>query len=261
MQFGNVGAATFTVNSDSQIAATAPAEQAGIIDITITTPSGTSALTSADRFTFGSFSTPSVAGVSPISGASTGGTSVSITGAGFSGATAVRFGSAAASSFTVTSSGLITATAPAGTTTVDVTVTNPAGTSAVTPADEYTFTFANNGYAVSLAGSTTTPAVGGSVALTATANKDVGPTPYGLSILDATTGVEIIHAGSGTTLSTSVSQSAASTHRYVGFVSNANAANAQAASSSRAPIPAHPAGSRSARKAATSARKASASGG
>ena len=46
-------------------------------------------------------SIPVVTGRSPISGPTAGGTSVAITGTGFTGATAVKFGSAAASSYTV----------------------------------------------------------------------------------------------------------------------------------------------------------------
>ena len=131
---------------------------------------------------------------------------------------------------TVTSTTQITATAPAGTTTVDVIVVTSGGTSARnTATDQYTYTFSNNGYAITLSASTTSPAAGGSVVLTATANKDVGPTPYGLSIIDVPTGTELLHVGSGATASATVSN-VASTHRYVAMVSNANGANAQAAS-------------------------------
>ncbi|MCZ0983113.1 PxKF domain-containing protein [Streptomyces diastatochromogenes] len=85
--------------------------------------------------------TPALTGVSPYSGPETGGTSVTLTGTGFTDATAVHFGSAPASSFTVLSDTQITATAPAGTPgAVDVTVTTPAGTSATGTADRFTYT-------------------------------------------------------------------------------------------------------------------------
>ena len=62
--------------------------------------------------------------MSPTSGPTAGGTSVTITGTNFTGVTAVKFGTAAASAFTVDSATSITATAPAGSVgTVDVTVT------------------------------------------------------------------------------------------------------------------------------------------
>jgi hypothetical protein len=82
---------------------------------------------------------PTVSGVSPSSGPAGGGTSVTLTGAGFSGATAVRFGSAAAGSFTVNSDTQITATSPAGSGTVDVTVTTPGGTSPTGSADRFAY--------------------------------------------------------------------------------------------------------------------------
>ena len=226
--FGTAPATSFTVNSATSITATAPAGS-GTVDVTVTTPSGTSATSSVDQYTYtGSGGAPSVSGLSPISGTSAGGSTVTISGANLSGATSVKFGSVAATGYTVNSASQITATAPAGTTTVDVTVTTPSGTSPSSAADEYTYTFSNNGYAISLSASSTAPAVGASVVLTATANQDVGPTPYGFSIFDATTGTELIHAGSGTTLSTTVSQSVATTHRYVAEICNSGGANAQA---------------------------------
>ncbi|MCL5770489.1 MAG: IPT/TIG domain-containing protein, partial [Planctomycetes bacterium] len=50
MDFGS-SSATFTVNSSTQITATSPAGS-GTVDITVTTPGGTSATSSADRFTY-----------------------------------------------------------------------------------------------------------------------------------------------------------------------------------------------------------------
>ncbi|HJY59438.1 MAG TPA: hypothetical protein VJ418_23910, partial [Streptosporangiaceae bacterium] len=86
-------------------------------------------------------------------------------------------------------------------------------------------------YSITLAASTTAPAVGGSVTLTATANKDIGPTPYGMSIVDATTGVIVSHVGSGSTFSVTVSQTSAMTQRYVAEIDNSGGVNIQANSS------------------------------
>ena len=58
---------------------------------------------------------PTVTSLSPTSGPTGGGTSVTITGTSFTGATAVTFGATAATGFTVNSATQITATAPAGT--------------------------------------------------------------------------------------------------------------------------------------------------
>lgn len=72
---------------------------------------------------------------------------------------------------------------------------------------------------VTLAASPTTVAVGGTSTLTATASMDVGPTPFYIEIYDTTTGSFIVDCGSGTSCSTSVSQSAASTHSYAAYIS------------------------------------------
>ena len=50
--FGTVAAGNVTVVSDTQITATAPAEAAGTVDVTVRTPYGTSLAVAADRFTF-----------------------------------------------------------------------------------------------------------------------------------------------------------------------------------------------------------------
>ncbi len=83
---------------------------------------------------------PSVQDVSPAAGPAAGGTTVRITGSGFSGATGVEFGSTPATSFTVDSESEITAVSPAGQGTVDVSVTGPAGTSHVATADRFSYT-------------------------------------------------------------------------------------------------------------------------
>ena len=71
--------------------------------------------------------TTSVTSLSPNSGPASGGTTVTISGNGFTGATSVKFGSTAATSYSVVNSTTITAVSPAGTGTVDVTVTTTVG--------------------------------------------------------------------------------------------------------------------------------------
>jgi hypothetical protein len=56
------------------------------------------------------------------------------------------------------------------------------------------------------------------VTLTVTVNCDIGPTPWWLQIFDATTGAPVASWGSGTSFSTVVSQSAASTHSYIAYL-------------------------------------------
>ena len=137
VKFGATAASGYTVISNTQIVATAPAGSAGTVDITVTGPAGTSTTSAADQYTY--ISTPTVTSVSPTSGPGGGGTTVTITGTGFAGATAVTFGGTAATGYTVNSASQITATAPAGSGTVDIRVTTPGGTSATTAADQYTY--------------------------------------------------------------------------------------------------------------------------
>ncbi|MFE9993952.1 IPT/TIG domain-containing protein, partial [Streptomyces avermitilis] len=122
--FGGTPATSFTVNSNTQITATAPAHVAGTAAVTVTGPGGTS-----NSLPFTYIPVPVVIALSPSSGPATGGTSVTIIGTGFTGATAVKFGATNATSFTVLSNNVITAVSPPGAGTVQVTVVTPGGTS------------------------------------------------------------------------------------------------------------------------------------
>jgi hypothetical protein len=141
VKFGATAAASFKVTSATSITAVSPAGS-GTVDVTVTTPEGTSATSSADRFSYvPKGPPPTVTKVSPASGPVAGGTPVTITGTNYSGVTAVDFGANAATSFTVNSATSITAIAPAEAAgKVDVTVTTPNGTSALSAKDHYSFT-------------------------------------------------------------------------------------------------------------------------
>jgi hypothetical protein len=52
VKFGSTNAPSFTVNSATSITAKSPPATKGIVDITVTTPNGTSPLTRSDRFTY-----------------------------------------------------------------------------------------------------------------------------------------------------------------------------------------------------------------
>ncbi len=82
---------------------------------------------------------PAVSSVTPQGGAPAGGSSVTITGSGFTGATNVAFGPTQATSLTVNSDTQITVSSPAGSGTDDVRVTTTKGLSAVTSADGFTY--------------------------------------------------------------------------------------------------------------------------
>ncbi len=81
-----------------------------------------------------------ITSLSPPTGSTLGGTTITINGRGFSNSTAVMFGDVAAATFTVSSDAVIVATAPhADIGFVDVTVATPLGTSAIVPADRFTY--------------------------------------------------------------------------------------------------------------------------
>jgi spore germination protein YaaH len=107
---------------------------------------------------------PAVASLSPGTGNVSGGTSVTITGCGFSGATAVNFGTTAAARFSVNSDGQITATTPAsGSGVVDVTVTTTAGTSTTVSQDHFQFITAGTCTAVTASASPASPSRAGTM--------------------------------------------------------------------------------------------------
>ena len=136
----NPGTSISAVTATS-LTVTSPAGT-GTVDVTVTTPNGTSAINApSDHFTYNAPALPTVTGVSPSSGPTAGGTSVTVSGTNLTGASAVDFGTAnpgtSISAVTATS---LTVTSPAGTGTVDVTVTTPNGTSAINaPSDHFTY--------------------------------------------------------------------------------------------------------------------------
>ena len=138
VDFGGTTAASFTFVSDSQISAVSPAGS-GTVDVTVTTPQGTSPTSIADQFTYSTAPMPSVLSLSPVSGSPGGGTLVTLSGSGFTGVTQVDFGGTTAASFTFVSDSQISAVSPAGSGTVDVTVTTPQGTSPTSIADQFTY--------------------------------------------------------------------------------------------------------------------------
>lgn len=137
VKFGATEASSFTVQSASSITALAP-PGTGVVDVTVTTPAGSSPTGAFDRFTYQAL--PTVLKLSSKSGPPAGGTSVTITGTEFTAAAGVSFGSAPAASFTVNSPTSITAVSPPSVgSTVDVRVTNSVGTSAATSKDHFKY--------------------------------------------------------------------------------------------------------------------------
>jgi plastocyanin len=138
VSFGAAVASAVNVASDTSIVATAPAGNAGAVDLVVTNPDGQSArLTGGYTYVASappppppppSPVAPTVTGVSPSSGTTAGGIAVTITGTGFAAGATVSFGGSAATGVVVSSATSITATTPAHAAgAVDVVVTNSDG--------------------------------------------------------------------------------------------------------------------------------------
>jgi hypothetical protein len=142
--------ATVTAVTDSQITVTAPATPfsgvsgTGVVDVTLTTPAGTSAATAADWFTYWLPGFPMVTAVSPVSGVAggdpSGGDLVTISGSGFTGVISVTFGGTPGV-VTASSDTELSVITPLGAenSTVDVVVQVQAGDSPVVPASHFTY--------------------------------------------------------------------------------------------------------------------------
>ncbi|WP_394663379.1 putative Ig domain-containing protein [uncultured Sphingomonas sp.] len=137
VNFGATSASSFTVNSATQITATAPAGS-GTVNVTVTSPGGTSATGAGNQYRY--VAAPTISAISPTGGSSGGGTPVTITGTDFvNGNTySVSFGATTVPA-TYASATTLTATTPAGTGTATVGVTDTTTGQASTGSVNYTF--------------------------------------------------------------------------------------------------------------------------
>jgi large repetitive protein len=108
--FGGAAATSVVVVSATQITVHTPAHAQGSVNVVVTNPDGQSA-TRTGGFTFGA-PAPILTGVSPRTGRTRGGTSVTLTGRNFASGATVTFGGAAATSVVVVSTTHITAKSP-----------------------------------------------------------------------------------------------------------------------------------------------------
>ena len=140
VNFGANSAVTWNVDSDSQITAVSPAGN-GAVSVWVATDVGSTSSVKGATFSYSTpVSPPTVAGVAPTTGPTTGGTTVTISGSGLTGAVAVAFGAQQATGVTVVSDTQITALSPASLAgTVDISVTGPGGASAASTADQFTY--------------------------------------------------------------------------------------------------------------------------
>jgi hypothetical protein len=140
VKFSSTGASLpVTYVSPTQVTVLAPAHAAGTVDVFATDTAGTSAAVNGDLYAFGA---PTISSVSPHSGSTAGGNTVTINGTDFQPAMTVKFSSTGSSlPVTYVSPTQVTVLAPAHAAgTVDVFATDAAGTSAAVSADRYTYT-------------------------------------------------------------------------------------------------------------------------
>ena len=118
-------AASATVVGSTTINAVAPAHASGAVNIVVTNPDGQSS-TLTNGFVYALAAPPDVTGITPNSGPTAGGTSVTISGSAFVSGATVRIGGVLATNVSFVNSTSITATTPAHAAgAVDVLVTNP----------------------------------------------------------------------------------------------------------------------------------------
>jgi hypothetical protein len=126
--------ATVTGTATGSLTVLTPPHAAGAADVTVVNPDGGSgSLPGAFTYQTPPPPAPTVSGVSPATGPTAGGTSVTVTGTSFASGATVSFGGAAGA-VTATSATAITVTTPARAAgAADVTVVNPDGGSATLP--------------------------------------------------------------------------------------------------------------------------------
>ena len=127
VSIGGVACPTFVVASATSIVAISPPGVEGAaLDVVVNTPSGP--VTQANAFTYVDFSVPTISGISPTIGLTSGGTAITISGTNLSGSSAVTVGGVAASEVVFVSASVITAVTPEGTAgSKDVVVSTPTG--------------------------------------------------------------------------------------------------------------------------------------
>ncbi|MEU8682819.1 IPT/TIG domain-containing protein [Streptomyces sp. NPDC048611] len=151
VKFGTKNA-TITANTPTSVTVTSPSGS-GTVPVTVTTPGGTS-----NPLQFFYVGAPFKSTLSPVSGVTAGGNTVTITGTGLSSATSVSFGANSATP-TVVNDGQLTVTVPAGAAAgpVGVSVTTAGGTN-----NGFSYTYIDAPTVVSL-NPTSGPTSGGTV--------------------------------------------------------------------------------------------------
>ncbi len=145
VSFDGVNAATYHVDSDTQITAVTPPHSRGLTRVIVQAPVGRSNDTPADDFTFLALSTgvPTITSMTPVVGSTAGGSKVVVTGTHFTGSPLnwdIMFGTARCMSYDIDSPTKLTLTTPAHAAgKVRVQMTTEGGTTADSAADDYTY--------------------------------------------------------------------------------------------------------------------------
>ena len=114
VKFATTTAQSFTVRSATQLVAVSPVHAAGTVGVSVTTTAGTTPTTVHDIYKY-VIPVPVVSAVSPASGPSAGGTTVTVSGSGLAGATTVFFGASKGSTISVNAGGTqLTVKSPPG---------------------------------------------------------------------------------------------------------------------------------------------------
>ena len=113
------------------------------VDVQVTTPAGTSAITNADKYTYTQSPAPTITAVSPANGPAEGGTQVYITGTDLLPVNNLSFGSSNVFNWFPIGPDVLSAVSPPSQSmsaaTVDIRVTTPAGTSPQGAADQFNY--------------------------------------------------------------------------------------------------------------------------
>jgi hypothetical protein len=137
VSFGSI-AASFKVQSDTQLTATSPSQAAGQVPISVALADASKPV-AAGQFTYVA-ARPTITSIARPRGPTFGGAPVTITGSGFSFATVVNFAAVASPAFHIESDSQITAIAPAQPTgMVDISVTTAGGSSVLSAADHFSY--------------------------------------------------------------------------------------------------------------------------
>jgi hypothetical protein len=138
VMFGSTAGRQVFVISSTQLTAFTPGHSAGVVHVRIATLGGTSASTTADRYTY--LKRPTVTSVSPGSGSRSGGTKVTVLGTHFTGGTSVSFDGKAGTHVVVLSATKLTVHSPAHAVgVVNIQVTTFGGRSAAVVGDRFRY--------------------------------------------------------------------------------------------------------------------------